>query len=211
MKLLKDSLAELLPTNRIVPPLSARWTQPWNLDFNDAGRMVRWMRANKIVNMVETGTFEGLGTALFAQTMEEYGGGRITTFDWAGDFENLSVPHGEWNDLSGIRIENLRKIGDQFPRAVVQYVSGDTRETLKSVDFAEPVDFWFQDTMHFTAGILAEMESMKDRLAPGAVVVFDDVNETHPWNKVFAEQYPTWFAHQFGGGHGQLWAQKPMD
>ena len=59
----------------------------------------------------------------------------------------------------------------------IHFLNGDSRSMLPSVFPAglEYWDFFFQDSMHFMSGILAEWEIMKPFARPGSVVVFDDV------------------------------------
>lgn len=211
MNLLKDLVAELTPVTRLEPTIQSRWIYPWwRIDGNDAGRMLKWLEMNRSRNVVETGTFEAQGTAMIAKTMASYGGGTLTTFDQAADAGDLGITSEQWADLTRIRYENLELIRKTYPTVVLRYVEGDTRDTLLKADLDGPVDFWFQDTMHFLTGIVSEIEAMGDRMAPGGLIVFDDIGDTHPLHDWVREhRLDGWFHHHFADGCGQLWSQKP--
>ncbi|MCX7868797.1 MAG: class I SAM-dependent methyltransferase, partial [Terrimicrobiaceae bacterium] len=142
-----------------------------------ARRLYRLTRLLQPRIIVETGTFEGLGTYTLAKAASENGlPARIFTVDYDGDPE-FDCPPSEWEALKTWRAQNLEKARADFPTITIHFVEGDSRRKLPEIleSLAEPWDLFFQDSMHFTAGILAEWEIMKPRAAPGAVAVFDDV------------------------------------
>lgn len=207
--LLSTHVQNLTPVVRVEWPISMRWHCNWHVDPNDVGRMLRWMALAQPRCVLETGTFEGLGTALLAQGMTAYGGGELHTCDWAGDAENRSVTPAQWAELAELRRQNIETVRGWRPAVRLHYHDGDTRQTIPTIPFSAPIDFWFQDTMHFLSGILEELTLVEPLLAPGAVIVFDDINSTHPLRTWMAEnRNDGWFHHHFEGGHSQLWSQK---
>lgn len=207
--LIEDAMGVLAAAPRYESGLRAEWGPNWNLDMGDAGRMIAWLEFSRPRIVVETGTFEGLGTNMLAMTMSRYGGGKLTTHDFFADTDNQSVTTADWRRLQAIRFANLASIVRRHPDVEVRYVDGDTRETLATTQYGGPIDFFFQDTMHFLTGILSEFETVESRIAVGGVVVFDDINDTHPLREWMAkERAEGWRHHHFGGGHGQLWSQR---
>lgn len=207
---LRDLVDHLAPVVRIEHAIRSRWCQDsWRYDANDAGRIVKWIDLARPRMVVETGTFEAQGTFLIASAMQACGGGTLFTFDMPNDPDNLSITEAQWAELARIRAENLRVVQGGNPAVATTYVDGNTRVTLPATAFPAPVDFWFQDTMHFLGGILAEFNAMEERMAPGGVIVFDDIGTEHPLRAWMAEnRNEGWFHHHFAGGHGQLWSQK---
>lgn len=206
-----------------VPP--GRWKHAWSTHELSAKRLynaIRWRRPGVIV---ETGTFEALGTYVMAKAAQENGNNaRIYTVDYDGDPEAVSISREDWEELRRIRAENLQMIRERFPGVEVTFLNGDSRQVLPGL-FPEKLDRWdffFQDSMHFTAGILSEWEIMKPFAQPGALVVFDDV--CLDWRKlpshllrrndfclhfVFREVLRGgWSYRSTGEGRGQFWAQK---
>jgi hypothetical protein len=173
---------------------------------------------------VETGTFEGLGTFTMAMAAQENNNGaRIFTVDYDGD-PDVSIPMEEWLLLRKLRDENLDLARARFPRVEIRFLNGDSREVLPSV-FPAQLDHWdffFQDSMHFMSGIMAEWEIMKPFARPGSVVVFDDV--CLDWKKMPAHLLKQndfcghfllreglrngWACKSTAEGRAQFWAQK---
>lgn len=202
----------------------ARWTKDWSTHPMSARRLYHLVRMRKPRVIVETGTFEGLGTYTLAKAAQENGGGvRLFTIDYDGDPES-DCPAEDWARLKTYRAENLEKARRDFPDVEILFTEGDSRKVLPDIlrRGAAPWDVFFQDSMHFTAGILAEWEIMKPHAAPGAVVVFDDV--CLDWKKLPAHLGGRkdfcigfvlregigggWRWKSTGAGRGQFFAQK---
>ncbi len=205
-----------------LPP--SRWKHAWSTHELSAKRLHNAIRLARPQVIVETGTFEGLGTYTMAKAAQENGNGaKIFTIDYDGD-PDVSIPMEDWIELRKFRDENLQKARETFPGVEITFLNGDSREMLPTLfpSKLQSWDFFFQDSMHFTSGILQEWEIMKPYAHPGSVVVFDDV--CLDWKKL-----PKHLAGQkdfclhfvltesLGGGWGyqstaegrsQFWAQK---
>jgi len=204
-----------------LPP--SRWKHAWSTHELSAKRLYNSIRWHKPEIIVETGTFEGLGTYTMAKAVQENGGGKIYTIDYDGD-PDVSIPMEDWLQLRKFRDENLQLARERFPKVEVVFLNGDSREKLPAV-FPSKLDHWdffFQDSMHFTSGILQEWAIMKPYARPGSVVVFDDV--CLDWKKLprhilgqkdFCLHFALgdgltggWAYQSTAEGRAQFWAQK---
>jgi len=157
-----------------VPP--SRWREKWSTHEMSAKRMHNAIRIFQPHRILETGTFEGLGTWVMAKALQANGGGEIITIDYDGDPE-VAVPEADWRELDRIRAENLEHARKDFPRVSIEFIKGDSRKVLPTL-FPAKWDHWdlfFQDSMHFASGIQAEWDIVLPFAAPRALVVFDDV------------------------------------
>ena len=127
--------------------------------------------------IIETGTFEGLGTYTMARAAHaNRNSAHIYTIDYDGD-PDVSIPMEDWVELRGFREENIERARRDFPSVEITFIEGDSRKVLPKL-LAESVsewDFFFQDSMHHTSGILDEWGLMRPRAASHALAVFDDV------------------------------------
>ena len=158
-----------------LPP--SRWKHAWSTHEMSAKRLFNAIRWQKPKVIVETGTFEGLGTYTMAKAAQANGNEtHIFTIDYDGD-PDVSIPIEDWNALRGYRDENLQRARDAFPGVEITFLNGDSREMLPTIfpGRLHGWDFFFQDSMHFTSGILQEWALMKPFAQPGSVAVFDDV------------------------------------
>ena len=96
-----------------LPP--SRWKYAWSTHEFSAKRLynaIRW-RQPKII--VETGTFEGLGTFTMAKAAQENANeAKIFTIDYDGD-PDVSIPMEDWLQLRHFRDENLDLARAKFP------------------------------------------------------------------------------------------------
>lgn len=205
-----------------IPP--SRWKHAWSTHELSAKRLYNAIRWQKPEIIVETGTFEGLGTHVMAMAARDNGNNaKIVTIDYDGDPE-VTIPKEDWDDLRRIRDENLQRTREMFPEIEITFVNGDSRKVLPEVvpgKFGH-WDFFFQDSMHFTSGILSEWALMKPYARKGSVVVFDDVCldwkklPSHAmgrkdfclhfvFNDVLRDKY---IYRSTGQGRGQFWSQK---
>ena len=205
-----------------LPP--SRWKYDWSTHELSAKRLyngIRWRRPEIIV---ETGTFEGLGTFTMAMAAQENNNAaRIFTIDYDGD-PDVSVSTEDWLLLRNFRDENLERARALFPKVEIHFLNGDSREVLPSI-FPMQIDHWdffFQDSMHSMKGILAEWGIMKPFARPGSVVVFDDV--CLDWKKMPAHLLKGgdfcghfllhdgwregWIWRSTAVGRAQFWAQR---
>jgi hypothetical protein len=205
-----------------LPP--SRWKHPWSTHPAGARRLYNTVRWKQPATIVETGTFEGLGTYALAKAAHDNGGNvRIFTIDYDGD-PDVSIPIEDWKELRVFREENLEKARQDFPDVQITFVDGDSRVVLPPLlrDHVKSWDLFFQDSMHFMTGILSEWEIAKPHAAEKAVVIFDDV--CLDWKKlpahltgqrdfclhfVFTESLGgNWSWKSTGEGRGQFFAQK---
>jgi cephalosporin hydroxylase len=205
-----------------LPP--SRWKHPWSTHPAGARRLYNTVRWKKPATIVETGTFEGLGTYALAKAAQTNGGkARIFTIDYDGD-PDVSIPAEDWRELRGFREENLERARKDFPDVEITFVDGDSRLVLPPLlkNEVKSWDLFFQDSMHFMSGILAEWEIAKPYAAENAVVIFDDV--CLDWKKlpshllgkkdfclhfVLTESFGgDWTYRTTGEGRGQFFAQK---
>ena len=137
------------------------------------GRRLGWyamVRARKPAHVVETGTDKGLGSCVLAAALlrnaAEGAPGRLTSVDI--------------NPEAGYLIRDARPWSD-----VVDLVVGDSLATLRGLD--RPVDLFLHDSDHSAAHERAELAAVTDRLAPGALLLTDNVTVTRVLSK-YAER-----------------------
>lgn len=141
---------------------------------DDSGRAVRWMSLPPILvtilmrivrelgprSCLELGTGFGLSTAHQAAALELNGAGRLMSLDIEGMVE-LAEPG--LDDLG---------LGER-----VELVGGLIEETLPGAcEDAAPVEYVLLDADHREESTLAQLEVILPAVAPGAVIVVDDVN-----------------------------------
>jgi predicted O-methyltransferase YrrM len=202
-----------------LPP--ARWSEPWSTHPASASRIYQAAAWRQPRLIVETGTFEGLGTFALAKAAQSYGGARIYTVDYDGD-PDAEVEAEKWAELKRFRDENLAAARSAFPDVDIVFVEGDSRIVLPELA-AGPARGWemfFQDSMHFTSGIQAEWNIMEPACASRALVVFDDV--CLDWRKLpshltsrpdfclwfVLHRWHSWSWRSTGEGRGQFFAQR---
>ncbi|HEX6116099.1 MAG TPA: class I SAM-dependent methyltransferase [Solirubrobacterales bacterium] len=110
---------------------------------------------------LELGTAFGISTAFQAAGLELGHRGRMVTLDAAAD----------WGEVAQQGLDELGLAGR------VERRLGWIHETLgDAVADAAPVDYVFVDAEHQAEPTIRYFELMLPRLAPGAVVVFDDIS-----------------------------------
>lgn len=178
MKTLEEAWPAVCDFSRKLDLPPSRWKHAWSTHEKSAQRLANAIRIFQPRVIVETGTFEGLGTYTLAQAAAANGNGaRIFTVDYDGDPEESSIPLEDWLELRKFREENLQLARDRFPEVEITFLNGDSRQMLPTIVPSQiPAwDFFFQDSMHFTSGILDEWRIMRPYAKPGSVAVFDDV------------------------------------
>ena len=128
------------------------------------GRLVmRLVRELSPGSCIELGTGVGISAAYQAAGLEINGAGRLITVDAAADWRRIALEGLQALGLAG-RVElRLGPIDELLETALAD---------------AAPVDFAFVDAEHQEHPTLGYLETMLPYLAPGAVVVFDDI--AHP-------------------------------
>jgi len=129
------------------------WTLIYNLLISSVDR-------GKPAVIVETGTNRGSTTVVLAQALRALGGcGHVTTFEI--DPQNIVKAR-----------ENLTAAGVSD---LVTIIEGDAKQNLKSfAQLVSQIDFAFLDGSHLIEDVLKEFEAIHDKLAPGALVCFDN-------------------------------------
>lgn len=127
-------------------------------------RRIGWyaiLRARKPTHVVETGVDKGLGTCVLAAALlrnaEEGRPGRVTSLDINPDAGYLAKSP-PWSD-------------------VVDLVIGDSVASIIALD--RPVDLFLHDSDHRVAHERREFEAVEPKLAPGAVLLTDNVMVTN--------------------------------
>lgn len=166
-------------------------------------------RAQRPRRVLELGTNLGLGAATLAAALrltEGEGGprGRLVTLEGAPALAALAAGH----------LAALGHTAGAGPDNRVRIEVGPFAETLGPVAEAEgPFDLVFVDGHHEEEAALAYLRALRPHLAPGALVVLDDVEPGRPvrraWRRLRAERAgaPAAYAGRYGllfpapGGH----------
>jgi predicted O-methyltransferase YrrM len=127
-------------------------------------RRIGWyamLRARRPAHVVETGTDKGLGTCVLAAALlrnaAEGHPGRVTSMDINPDAGYL-VAAEPWS-------------------AVAELVAGDSVASIGAL--TSPVDVFLHDSDHSAAHERAELAAVEPRLAPGALLLTDNVTSTN--------------------------------
>ena len=224
MKTLKDAWPAICDFSVKLDLPRSRWKHAWSTHEKSGKRLFNAIRWHQPKIIVETGTFEGIGTYTMAKAAAANdNGARIFTIDYDGD-PDVSIPMEDWLELRRFREENLQLARETFPNVEITFLNGDSRKMLPTL-FPERIDHWdffFQDSMHFTSGILEEWDIMRPYARPGSVVVFDDVcldwkqlprhlmgQKNFCLHFVLTEASKNgWLYQTTAEGRAQFWAQK---
>lgn len=145
------------PVHRTAPVgevTQASRSQPW-CEF-----LFHLVRAVQPERVVEMGACVGISASYIAAALEANGKGRLVTLE--GD-----------PTLSELTQETLAALG--LGRRA-ECVCGPFESTLKtSLERMRPVDLLFHDGAHEAWCYLDDFETMRPYLAPGAVVIYDDI------------------------------------
>lgn len=128
------------------------------------GRRIGWyaiVRAKRPKHIVETGVDKGLGTCVLAAALlrnaEDGDPGRVTSLDINPEAGYLARAK-PWSD-------------------VVNLVIGDSLESIAALD--TPVDMFLHDSDHSVAHERREFQAIEPKLAPGALLLTDNVTVTN--------------------------------
>lgn len=128
------------------------------------GRRIGWyaiVRAKRPKHIVETGVDKGLGTCVLAAALlrnaEDGDPGRVTSLDINPEAGYLARAK-PWAD-------------------VVNLVIGDSLESIAALD--TPVDMFLHDSDHSVAHERREFQAIEPKLAPGALLLTDNVTVTN--------------------------------
>ena len=108
--------------------------------------------------VIEFGSAFGVSGMYWIAGLEAAGTGHLYSFE----------VNPKWAEIAG---NNMRAIGNRFTLTV-----GVFEEQVDSVIGGKPIDIAFVDGVHKGDFIKAQWEIIKARLAPGAVVLFDDID-----------------------------------
>jgi predicted O-methyltransferase YrrM len=163
----------------MIDELAARGVKPGRGTFHgwdDGGRaLVRAVycvcRHKRPARIVETGVAHGVTTRFVLDALERNQHGRL----WSVDLPPLIAP-----DLRS-------EVGVAVPTRLRErwtLIEGSTRRKLRSVlAQAAPVDLFVHDSMHTTRNMRFELDHAWRVLAPGGVIVADDID----FNAAFGE------------------------
>lgn len=196
-------------------PLKKPWRYGWESPDIILGLLYHAVLAIKPRIIVETGSLAGHATmAMSLAAQRNNNKARIFTHDYDGDPVQSNkdlIKKAEWQELSDNRTANLQTIKDACADVEISFVYGDSRKTLPEViSQIDSWDFWFQDSMHYKSGIQEEWFIMKEKLAPGSIAVFDNIDHVHSFGRWFIKsEMKTGWAYQNLriGKNRQLWAQ----
>jgi len=119
---------------------------------------------------LELGTGFGISTSYQLAALDLNGSGRMTSLDV--------------EDMVAIARPGLERLG--FGDRVV-LVGGRIEDTLAgAVAAATPIDYALLDADHTEAGTLSAFDAILPHLAPGAVVVLDDINWTEGMRRAWS-------------------------
>jgi predicted O-methyltransferase YrrM len=162
------------PVHRAAPVgevTQASRSQPW-CEF-----LYHLARATQPSHVLEMGSCVGISASYIAAALEANGGGRLITLE--GD-----------PILSELTRETLAGLG---LAGRGECVCGPFEETLKaSLERMQPVDLLFHDGAHEAWCYEQDFATMRPYLAPGAVVIYDDIrwgdtDTIGAWRKIVAD------------------------
>ena len=132
--------------------------------------LLRLVRELAPASAIELGTGFGQSTAYQAAAMELNGRGEVTSFDV--------------EDMIAIAGPGLARLGLD---SRAELVGGRIERTLPaSLERDGTIDYALVDHDHTEAGTMAAFDQLLPRLAPGAVVVFDDIGWTDEMRRAWA-------------------------
>ena len=157
----------------------SKWQFQWSCNNSSASRLYNAIKIFQPSIIIETGTFEAIGTFAIAKAAHENdNNASIYTIDYNGD-PTTNLAQDKWKELSEIRTQNLKLIKTSFPNVNINFLEGDSRDVLSSLfsdnNSLREWDFFYQDSMHYLDGVLAEWNIMSPFASKGAIVVFDDL------------------------------------
>jgi predicted O-methyltransferase YrrM len=114
------------------------------------------IRALRPQHVVETGVDKGLGTCVIAAALLRNGSGRVTSLDINPEAGYLAK-------------------GEPWSK-VVDLVIGDSLASIGALD--RPVDLFLHDSDHHTKHERREFTAVEPHLAPGALLLTDNVTAT---------------------------------
>ena len=132
--------------------------------------LTRLVREIEPRSALELGTGFGVSSSYQAAALELNGAGRMLSLDV--------------EDMVAIAEPGLERLGLSER---VELVGGPIEETLAGAcERAAPIDYALLDADHTEAGTLGPFDAILPHLAPGAVVVFDDINWTDGMQRAWA-------------------------
>lgn len=123
------------------------------------GFLFRLVLERRAASILELGTNLGISAAYLATAQRLAGGGRLVSIEGAPSLAALAREHLRQLGLEGAAVAEGR-----FAHVLPEVLPG-----------AAPLDFVFVDGHHDGPATIRYFEQMRPFLAPGAVVVFDDV------------------------------------
>jgi predicted O-methyltransferase YrrM len=122
-----------------------------------AGAFYTWLvQERRPRTVVEFGTAFGVSGMFFLAGLERVGAGRLLTFE----------PNADWRAAA---LRNLDRVGRRYVS-----IQGTFEENLSVVD--APIDLAFIDAIHTSDFVEPQFELVRERLAPGGIVIIDDID-----------------------------------
>lgn len=131
-------------------------------------------------DVVEIGSWQGRSSSFLARAARDSKNGRFFAIDHfrgnIGKENNYVVGKQDLSDLKMNFLSNMRKLGLESSVNLL-----DMSNAEAAVNF-EPgqIRFLFIDGDHTAEGVSKDIELFVPKLAPGAIVVFDDFSEAFP-------------------------------
>jgi len=183
---IEDYLAELGRKYR------AHYVAGW-VNLADAQFLYWAVRRLKPKTVVQTGVSNGLSSAFIMLALAKNGPeGRLYSIDIPAIFDPNDAAWTQAGTVYGVAIPEGKSSGwivpdiyrDRFESRV-----GDAKELLpKLLEQFDTIDLFFHDSDHTYNHMMFEFEQVRPKLAPGGVILADDVS----WNASlwdFADQY----------------------
>jgi predicted O-methyltransferase YrrM len=134
------------------------------------GRFYAWLAAERRpAAIVEFGTAFGISGMYWLAGLKRAGAGELLTFE----------PNAIW---AGIARRNLGRISPRFT-----LILGTFEENAAAALAGRTVEMAFVDAIHTSAFVHRQFDILRRHLAPGALVLFDDINFSDDMRACWAE------------------------
>jgi predicted O-methyltransferase YrrM len=125
----------------------------------ELGRFYRWLAVNRRPEViVEFGTAFGISGMYWLAGIESNKAGKLVTFEINEDWRKIAVT-------------NLSAIGTRFTS-----VAGAFEDHVDDALQGQKIDLAFIDAIHTSAWVLPQFEHVMQRMKPGGLVAFDDID-----------------------------------
>ena len=179
-------------TAKLNKKYGAHYAAGW-VNLDDAVYLYWLIRQLNPKTVVQTGVCNGLSSAFMTLALAENGSkGKLYVIDLPPIFDPLDPAWTVADKVYGVTIPEGKSSGWLVPDAYrdrIEIVVGDAKDELpKLVDRLDSIDMFYHDSDHTYNHMMFEFREAKRKLAPGGLIVGDDVS----WNASvwdFADQY----------------------